>query len=118
MCEKIQYKTQNPKSTIVVDITFNDIGLPNIIDQWVFIGEEEVKAGDIITLSSCDIPYHNVVLDSWTTKTSEYDRKARIVAELVNYNDENYQWNKSRNGGCYLDSFYKILEVKEVVPME
>ena len=81
----------------------------------LYCGYVKPQVGDIVELSTCDIGYHNVYENSYTSSVNDDEVFAEVVLELIDYDDSEYIPGKGRNGGSYLFSTWRILEIGRIM---
>ena len=114
--DKIMYK--GAFGTIVEDVEYPHPFVPSIIRQQIYTGDHIPKVGDVVTTSSCDIPYHDVWRNCWDVKPYPDSLVSQVVLELQDYDDSEFEIGKGRNGGKYLTMRYKVVAVENTQTFE
>lgn len=109
----IRYKGEF--GTVEEEVYSNEYNLPNLMETWIYTGYHKPGVNEEVYLSSCNIPYHDNYRDSWTVKPNNDEYFSKVIIELVDYDDSNYDSAKCSDGGKYLDSTWIIREIKETI---
>lgn len=110
--EIIEYKGQF--GTVQEEVQYNEVSLANVMRTTIYTGYHKPVVGEIVYLSSCEIPYHDNWRDCWNTSVDEDEFFSDVVIELVEYDGSNYEPLKSHNGGKYLESTWKIVAIEGI----